>query len=134
MVSFTPSGTNFCSYFFQGLNLLELASHLERTAAQLHHEGLGRIKMALAGTNTSSLLEILEGSFGHVDLDTTTSTVSIETPIKKSTTAEKLLEKTSKAAGKTSVPPTEEGSLASLKIHSPCYHQSLRIILATLWS
>ena len=64
--------------------------------------------MALAGTDTASLLEILERSFGHVDLDTTTSSVSTETHIKKSTTAEKLPEETSEAVGKTLVPHTEE--------------------------
>ena len=64
--------------YFQGLNLLELASHLAEKAVQLHQKGLGRIKMALAGTDTSSLLEILEGSFGHVNLDTSASSVSTE--------------------------------------------------------
>ena len=49
--------------------------HLEEKAAQLKHEGLGRIKIALTGTDTSSFLEILEGHFGHVDLDTSKSTV-----------------------------------------------------------
>ena len=34
----------FLFFYFQGLNLLELASHLEEKAAQLQHEGLGRIK------------------------------------------------------------------------------------------
>ena len=36
--------------YFQGLNLLELAAHLEEKAAQLRHKGLGQIKIALAGT------------------------------------------------------------------------------------
>ena len=49
--------------------------------------------------DTSSLLEILEGSFGHVDPNTSTSSASTETPVKKSTMAE-----TSEVAGKTSVP------------------------------
>ena len=69
--------------------MLELASHFERKATQLCREGLGKIKMALAGTDTSSLLRILEGSFGPVDLDTTTSLVSTEiteAPTTKSTT------------------------------------------------
>ena len=35
-------------------------------AAQLRHEGLGQIKKALADTNTSSLLEILQAHFGCV--------------------------------------------------------------------
>ena len=46
--------------------MLELPAHLEQKAAQLRCEGLGQIKMALAGTDTSSLLEILEVHFGHV--------------------------------------------------------------------
>ena len=49
------------------MNLLELAAHLEQKAAQLKHEGLGLIKMALAGTDTSSLLEILQAYFVHVE-------------------------------------------------------------------
>ena len=60
------------------MHLLELDSHLEKRAAQLHREGIGKIKMALAGTYTSSLLGILEGSFGHVDLNTTTSSAPTE--------------------------------------------------------
>ena len=68
----------FLFLHFQGLNLLELAAHLEEKAAQLRHEGLGRIKKALAGIDTSSLLEILEGHFGHMDLDTSKSTNSTE--------------------------------------------------------
>ena len=39
--------------------------------------------MALAGTDTSSLLEILEGSFGHVDLDTPVTSSVAETSINK---------------------------------------------------
>ena len=60
--------------------------------------------MALADTYTSSLLDILEGSFGCVNLDTSTSSVSTETPNKKSTTTEKSPTETSKAVGKTLAP------------------------------
>ena len=49
----------FLFFYFQGLTLLELAAHLEEKAAQLRHEGLGRIKIALPRMDTSSLLEIL---------------------------------------------------------------------------
>ena len=73
---------------------MELASHLETKAGKLHWEGLGRIKMALVGNDTSSLLEILEGSFGHIDLVVSILSGSIEVPIKKSTAAEKSPEKT----------------------------------------
>ena len=70
----------FLFLYLQGLNLWELAAHLEEKVAQLRHEGLGSIKIALAGRDTSSLLnkEILEGHFGHVDLDTSGSTIPTE--------------------------------------------------------
>ena len=68
---------------------MELSAHLEEKAAQLRHEGLGRIKMALAGTDTSSLLEILEEHFGYMDLDTSKSTISTEKSEKEKTTEEK---------------------------------------------
>ena len=48
--------------------------------------------MVLVGMDTSLQLEILEGSFGHVDLDTTTSSVSTEitkAPATKPATTEK---------------------------------------------
>ena len=64
--------------YFQGLTLLELAAHLEGKAARLRHEGLGKVKVALAGTNTSFLLDILEGCFGQQDPDTSQSTISPE--------------------------------------------------------
>ena len=46
--------------------------------ARLRHEGLGKVKVALAGTNTSFLLDILEGCFGQQDPDTSQSTISLE--------------------------------------------------------
>ena len=48
----------------------ELATHLEEKAAKLKHEGLGKIKIALAGCNTSSLIDTLEGAYGSTDLET----------------------------------------------------------------
>ena len=59
--------TSISFLYFQGLNLLELAAHLEEKAAQFRCKGLGQIKIALAGTDTSSLLEILQGHFGCLD-------------------------------------------------------------------
>ena len=47
--------------------MIELATHLEEKAARLKQEGLGKIKIALTGCNTSSLLETLEGAFGSVN-------------------------------------------------------------------
>ena len=50
--------------------MIELATHLEEKAAKLKCEGLGKIKIALAGCNTSSLIDTLEGAFGIKDLET----------------------------------------------------------------
>ena len=49
------------------MTLIELATHLEEKVAKLKREGLGKIKIALTGCNTSSLLETLEGAFGSID-------------------------------------------------------------------
>ena len=65
-------------FFLQGLTLLELTFHVEGKAVQLRWECFGKIKIALAGTDTSSLLKILEGCFGYMDLDTSQSTASTE--------------------------------------------------------
>ena len=77
------------------MNLLELVTHLEEKAAQLRCECLGRIKIALVGMDTCSVLEILQGYFGQVDVDTAESTMSAEEPDMKSTTEEKTSAKTS---------------------------------------
>ena len=50
--------------------MIELATHLEENAARLKQEGLGKIKIALMGCNTSSLLDMLEGAFGSIDQET----------------------------------------------------------------
>ena len=50
--------------------MIELATHLEEKAARLKHEGLGKIKIALVGCNTSSLINTLEGAFGSIDQET----------------------------------------------------------------
>ena len=52
------------------MTLIELATHLEEKAARLKCEGLGKIKIALAGCNTSSLIDTLEGAFGSIDQET----------------------------------------------------------------
>ena len=65
-------------FFLWGLGMLELAAHLDGKAAQLRWEGFGKMKIALTGTDTSSLLNIMEGCFGYVDLDTSQSTASAE--------------------------------------------------------
>ena len=114
--------------------MLELASHLERKATQLCREGFWRIKIALAGTDTSSLLEILEGSFGQVDLDTTTSSVSTEiteAPTTKSTTTEKSLQTPlGETSEKASVPLSEDSSLATAELVFPL--KSIPLVIAKL--
>ena len=53
------------NFFLQGLSLLELAAHLEGKAVQFRWEGFGKIKITVTVTDTSSLLQILEGCFGY---------------------------------------------------------------------
>ena len=50
--------------------MIELATHLEEKAAKLKCKGLGKIKIALAGCNTSSLIDTLEEAFGIIDIGT----------------------------------------------------------------
>ena len=50
--------------------MIKLATHLEEEAARLKREGLGKIKIALVGCNTSSLINTLEGAFGSIDQET----------------------------------------------------------------
>ena len=50
--------------------MIELATHLEEKAAKLKCEGLGKIEIALAGCNTSSLMNTLEGAFCSIDPET----------------------------------------------------------------
>ena len=68
-----------------------------KKTAQLRHKGLGRIKIALAGTDMSSLLEILQVHFGHV--------ASSESDEEESV----LEEKTSEAAEEVIAKPLEVG-------------------------
>ena len=103
----------FFFLYFQGLNLLELAAHLEEKAAQLRCEGLGSIKIALAGTDTSSLLEILQGYFGHVDCSEPTE--SAEESNKGLTTEEKIPE----VAERTSTSSPVDSQLATAELVFP---------------
>ena len=105
----------FFLVYFQGLALLELAAHLEGKAAKLRHEGLGKVKIALAGTNTSFLLDILEGCFDHENLETFQSTICTEETEMGVTiegTTSNLLEKTP------AILP-DSGSLATAKLVFP---------------
>ena len=97
---------------FQGLTLLELAAHLEGKAARLRCEGLGKVKIALAGTNTSFLLDILEGCFGQQDPDTSQSTISLE----EAEANISVEDATSNTPGKTSPLVSVSGDLAAAKL------------------
>ena len=50
--------------------MIELATHLKEKAARLKCEGLGKMKISLAGCNTSSLINTLEGAFHSIDQET----------------------------------------------------------------
>ena len=101
------------------MNLLELATHLERKVAHLCLEGLARIKVALASSDMSSLLKILEVAFGHTDLDTsnTASSISADIPTQKPTDTEKLSEE--EPPEKVSIVPPAECSLATAELGFP---------------
>ena len=103
----------FLFLYFQGLNLLELAAHLEKKAAQLRCEGLGWIKIALASTDTSSLLEILQGHFGHIDSSESADSANES---EKGLTTE---EKTPKIAEKTSTTSPEASWWATAELVFP---------------
>ena len=45
-------------------------THLEEKPARLKREGLGKIKIAPVGCNTSSFLDMLEVAFGSIDQET----------------------------------------------------------------
>ena len=83
--------------------------HLKQKAAQLKHEGLGQIKMALVGTDTSSLLEILQVHFGCV--------ASSESDMEEDDLVEE--EKTSEAVEEAVAEPKEVGNLATAKLVFP---------------
>ena len=125
----------FLFSYLKGFNLLELAAHLEENTAQLRHEGLGRIKIALASTDTSSLLEILERYFGHMDMDISESTISNENSEKKATIEEETFDIPEK------IPATlsSVGGLATtrlvfpLKVHPHCYCWHSQTIFTVSW-
>ena len=95
--------------------MLELATYLEGKAAKLRCEGLGKVKIALAGTNTSFLLDILEGCFGQQDPDTSQSTISLE-ELETDITVEDV---TSNIPEKTLPPIPASGDLTSAELVFP---------------
>ena len=106
--------------------LLELAAHLESKAAQLKQEGLSKIKVALARTDTSSLTRLLEGCFGNVDPAATPSppSPSASTEITEPS-EEHPIEET--PASEFS-PPTAESSLATAELVFPM--KSIPLVVA----
>ena len=81
--------------------------------AQLRHEGLGHIKIALARTHTSSLLENLQGHFGHIDFSESAESVK---EYEKGLTTE---EKTPEIAEKISTTTPKAGHLATAELVFP---------------
>ena len=110
--------------------MIELATHLEEKAARLKCEGLGKIKIALAGCNTSSLLGTLEGAFGFVDQENI-STASIS-EMKESTKEEIPLS--------SPIPSSEESGLIGAELVFPmqsiphCSSWYPRILLTPSWT
>ena len=98
--------------------LIELATHLEEKAARLKCEGLGKIKIALAGCNTSSLLDTLEGAFGFVDQENV-STASIS-EMKEPTKEEVPLS--------LSIPSSKESSIIGAELVFPM--QTIPLVVA----
>ena len=100
--------------YFQGLNLLELAAHLNRKSSSTEAQrGLGQIKIALAGTDTLSLLEILQGHFGHIDFsESNESANESENVLAKEEKALEIVEGISAR-------PTEAGHLATADLVFP---------------
>ena len=94
---------------------MELDAHLEGKAARLRCEGLGKVKVALVGTNTSFLLDILEGCFGQQDPDTSQSYHSLE----EAETDIMVEDVTSNIPEKTLPPVPVSGGLASAQLVFP---------------
>ena len=89
--------------------MIELATHLEEKATRLKCEGLGKIKIALAGCITSSLLDTLEGAFGSIDYENI-STASIS----------KVKEASKEDIPSSSPPPSpEESGLIGIELVFP---------------
>ena len=84
------------------------------------------MKIALAGTNTSSLLHILEGCFIHEKLDTSQSTVSTE----KAETETTIGEATSNLLEKTPATFPDSGGLATAELVFPL--KSIPTVIAGL--
>ena len=103
------------------MTLLELAAHLGK-AAQLSQEGLSKIKIALTGTDTSSLTRLLEGCFGSVEL-------SPPSPSASTDVAEPSEEHPAvKVSGSGPSSPVTESSLATAELVFPM--KSIPLVVA----
>ena len=100
------------------MNSLELAAQLEQKAAQLKQEGLGHIKMVLAGTDTSSLFKVLQAHFRHVE------------PSESDEEEDVLVEeeKTSGTSEEVTVKSNEVGNLATAELVFPFQFTPLVIV------
>ena len=85
---------------------------------------MGKVKVVLAGTNTSFLLDILEGCFGQQDPDTSQSTISLE----ETETDIMVEDVTSNIPEKTLPPVPVSGGLALAELVFPL--KSVPIIIA----
>ena len=64
-------------FFYIGCDSARISCPLRRQTPQLKWEGLSKIKIALTGTDTSSLTRLLEGCFGSVEPNPPSLPVSI---------------------------------------------------------
>ena len=101
---------------------MELAAHLESKAAQLKWEGLSKIKVDLARTDTSSLTRLLEGCFGSVDPSPPSPSASTEI------TGPPEEHPTEEASGSQSSSSITESSLATTELVFPM--KSIPLVIA----
>ena len=73
--------------------------------------------MALASSDTSSLLEILEGAFGHIDSNTASTISADDIPVQKPTTSQTSTEE--KPQRKIPTTSSGESSLATAELVFP---------------
>ena len=104
--------------------LLALAAQLESKVAQLKWEGLSKIKIALTGTDTSSLTRLLEGCFGSVELSPSSPPASTDvTEPSEEHPAEEVSESDPSS-------PVTESSLATVELVFPM--KSIPLVVACI--
>ena len=107
------------SLFIPGSNLLELTTYLEQNAGYLKWEWLGCIKIAMAGTATSSFLEILQAPFGQAGLINSSDEEDVPIKEEEGTFEETKAEKTK-----------EIGNLATVELVFP--FKSIPLVVAAI--